>query len=529
MLLLEMKKKIKTYLVYYIVIALFIGGGYYMYANMKGQKYTATAVIQFETTDGTAPDGTEIDTDEITSSEVISNAVSSLGDAISADQIREGISVDPIVDEKEEALYEAKLDHGEEYDIINTKYKVTFSCDASNGKDYPRRVLNAVLQAYFTYYGTYHSSVNLATNSIKDIDYRGYDYLETVDTLNESIDEAMDLLAKRMDQNSEYRSTLTGYSFQDIYNEFNYIRNEESPNISAEILSNRVSKDADVLITTYKKKNTDIETQNSVEKDKIKKIEVIIDNYVNMMKQSGNASIEMDEKTLQAVFDSQGSQAWNNSADKTTEYDDLLTNYVNAETGYSTNEIEYAYNKYVIDTFSKGETAGEVEQEAVEGKIREMADQVNNLLKLFNDTNDEYNEYLGAKNLSMLTNVSVSESINVKQYTLMVTFAALLIEIVLTAVKIRANEIINVEAREESKGLDEDDDDDEVVKSSKSNQEPEVIKVDQNSLNDYRVAEEGNKEMLEKYKNELKRLELESKHLEETIYGKNTESAGGRT
>ena len=74
---------------------------------------------------------------------------------------------------------------------------------------------------------------------------------------------------------------------------------------------------------------------------------------------------------------------------------------------------------------------------------------VNTLYKILGETNEEYNEYLGAQNLCMLTNVSVAQKINTKQYTAMIAGAVFLMEILITAVMIRIRRITIEEANRE--------------------------------------------------------------------------------
>ena len=445
----KFRYKIKKFFLYYLAGSFAAGGAFYVYTQKTAQQYTASAMIEYKTDDGNAPDGTKIDTNEITGSEIITKACESIHDLQDADLVRQGISIEPIVDDKEEALYEAKLEHGEEYEIVTKQYLVSFTSDISKGRDFSRKVLNAVLQQYCVYYGTHHSSVSLAVNNIDDISYRGYDYMETMDAINESLDNAMALLSHRIDQNGTYRAASTGYSFQDLYEEFSYIRNIESPKISAEILHDRVSRDAENLITVYRKKNEDLKTNNVVDQDKLAKIKKIIDNYVAMMQESGNAKTEMDDKTLQEVFDTHGVDTWNSKADKTSEYDHLLDNYIQAKVNCDYNDIEYSYNQYVIDSFSKTEKTPANVQKRVESEIETLLQHANRMFTLFNETNEEYNEYLGAQNVAMLTNVSVAEKMNVKQYTVIVMTAVFMIEILMTAVGIRLHELV---AAEEGQG-----------------------------------------------------------------------------
>ena len=157
----------------------------------------------------------------------------------------------------------------------------------------------------------------------------------------------------------------------------------------------------------------------------------------------------MDDKTLQEVFDTHGVDTWNSKADKTSEYDHLLDNYIQAKVNCDYNDIEYSYNQYVIDSFSKAEKTPANVQKRVESEIETLLQHANRMFTLFNETNEEYNEYLGAQNVSMLTNVSVAEKMNVKQYTVIVMTAVFMIEILMTAVGIRLQELV---AAEEGQG-----------------------------------------------------------------------------
>ena len=85
----------------------------------------------------------------------------------------------------------------------------------------------------------------------------------------------------------------------------------------------------------------------------------------------------------------------------------------------------------------------------MESEIETLLQHANRMFTLFNETNEEYNEYLGAQNVSMLTNVSVAEKMNVKQYTVIVMTAVFMIEILMTAVGIRLQELV---AAEEGQG-----------------------------------------------------------------------------
>ena len=60
----------------------------------------------------------------------------------------------PIITEEDLMIQQSMLDNGElDYELNPTRYVVSFHCGVSNGKEYPRKVLNQILQEYASYYG----------------------------------------------------------------------------------------------------------------------------------------------------------------------------------------------------------------------------------------------------------------------------------------------------------------------------------------------------------------------------------------
>ena len=141
-----------------------------------------------------------------------------------------------------------------------------------------------------------------------------------------------------------------------------------------------------------------------------------------MMSESDNTDITsdyiLDDVHENYVEDENGNIQGN---DQTTEYDRLLEGYVENRTNYESNLIDQAYNEYVISVYETSYRAStEEELEAAETAIHTLVDEVNELYEILHTTNDEYNQYLGAQNISVLANVGVSESIPVGLFTLFV-------------------------------------------------------------------------------------------------------------
>ena len=65
--------------------------------------------------------------------------------------------------------------------------------------------------------------------------------------------------------------------------------------------------------------------------------------------------------------------------------------------------------------------------ESVYSDIKDLVAELNNLHTLAERTNNEYNEYLGAKNIATLSTVSVKEAVDVKLYTVIAALFLLII------------------------------------------------------------------------------------------------------
>ena len=76
--------------------------------------------------------------------------------------------------------------------------------------------------------------------------------------------------------------------------------------------------------------------------------------------------------------------------------------------------------------FSGTVTSDEETLTYIEGRIEELVNELNNLYDLVAMTNEEFNSYLGAMNISTLSSVNVTENINLVLYTL-VAFVGLFV------------------------------------------------------------------------------------------------------
>lgn len=442
---LDVFRYLKKYRTMIILLSILAGVSFFLIAQLYIQQYTAVTVIEYtgsRASEGLSPDGSDIDTSEIYATNLVSQAMKALGieyTEATTDDIRMNIQVEPVITEEDLQVQQSKLENGEkDYEFIPTRFVVSFNCGVGNGKEYPRKVLNQILQEYAVYYGKNHVNTSLAANPVSDITSKGYDYLEMAEVMDSTLENMIEHLSDKVEWNSEFRSSRTGRSFQDLLEEFEFIREVEVRQLLSEILEGRVTKDRDLLLDKYKNRNNNLEISNSAAAFEIDRIRGIIASYEDAMGEfnAGAASISesdpngedkqanaLQNNVLPDVYDD-----WNrdedgnwNPVDRTAEYDQLLIKYIEDRTLYEQNLIEKEYNNYILSVFNRAPAvSSETEQEKIREEIGSLAEKINALQSVYYETNDEYNEYLGARNIVMLSSVRVTERFPIMIFTVLI-------------------------------------------------------------------------------------------------------------
>ncbi len=432
--------------------------------------YVASEVIHYNdpaAEQGLTPTGSKLDVNEIKSSAVMSKVVDKMGltGVYSVDSLISRLSITPIPDEDKVAQKEAKLEEGEEYVYEPSTYIVSFTATNSEGDQFARTILDETLDVYFAEYSQKYVNVAPAKNVIDNIENENYDYIEIVEMIDTGVDETLTTLYQRMDQNPYYRSTKTGVSFSDLADEFNYLRHVKLSALFSKIYKNQITKNKTVLISDYTTRIDNNNILNTKEESIVEDTVAVIDAYVEKMRESGNTNITyeyiLDNVHERNLVDGSGNPI--SAGDQTVTYDELIYSWRDHNEKKEHSVIDTAYCQYVIDTFQKctgacgnneclssGQTCTQLHNENYD-QLKEEIDAeitalVSDLTLLYNTTmktNDEYNEYLGASYISVLSSASVKPSVNVNLYTLIAFFFLIILCCGSAVVLGRLGDIIN--------------------------------------------------------------------------------------
>jgi len=454
------------------------------YILSSNQKYIATAVIHYSNegaVEGLAPDGSEIDTSEIYSSSNMARAMENLGlskNTYSVDQLCSSITVTPVLKEEDIAVQEALNEQGEKTEEKPTDFIVTCtmsSRSAGSDSDLVRNLLNELLNVYFSTYSEDHINGQQISNTMKGLSVEQYDYLEVVEQIDGLLDDTFQTLNNYSLKEMYFRSAATGYSFHDLRDDFQMLKNINVYRLYSLILGNRITKDEVLLVSKYRDLIARHELTASMAGEDLEEIDKTCDAYVEKMRSSDNTSIDFNY-ILDEVYDyrrqeKDGESEWYVDVDHTVEYDTLLRSraYAMDKVGHAAVDIDYC--RFVLESFGYGEetqavpaaevpgdsgengTGESVEGEGggpadtssyqpaasyqvitskataeeVEAEINTLIARMNELFDIADKTNAEYNEYLGAQNIQMLSSVSAGAAFNMGLYMVIIAVVLLFI------------------------------------------------------------------------------------------------------
>lgn len=423
---------------------------YVVYLKLDSSNtYTASEVIHYNDVmveQGLSPSGEKFDVNEIKSSAVLSKVVERMGliGTYSVDTLISRIVITAVPDADKMAQKEAKLEEGEEYIYEPSTFIVSFTAKSYEGEEFARTVLDEILDVYFAEYSQEYVNVAPANNVIENLSNENYDYIEVLELIDNGINDTLTVLYQRMEQSPHYRSTQTGVSIDDLVGEFSYISQVKLSELFSKVYKYQVTKDKQILVSDYTTRIDSNDIANVKEESLVADVVTVIDAYVDKMRESGNTNITyeyiLDDVHEKNLIDQ------NFVSDQTVTYDELIYGWRDHNEYKEHAIIDSAYCTYVIDTFEKctGKCKnGECEhssltctalhnknyaaiEKEIDKEIEDLIDELTKLYKLTKETNDEYNEYLGARYISVLSTASVKEGINVTLYTLL-AFAFLVI------------------------------------------------------------------------------------------------------
>lgn len=414
-----------------IAVVSALSGILFFFFISSRQTYRAQIMLEFtndQAAEGLYPSGDPIDVQEIRSSSVIFNALDSIGRGDSVDSVRSRVSITPNVSEQDAAIQTAKWTSGESYDFFPTQYILTYTTARGETSTDARRMVEAVADSYIRLYSEKYVSVSKVPNSIESLQNLNYDYIEWAEIIDNFIRSERDYLTRMKNSRTTFRSSATGYSFQDLYNEYNLVYNVYLPSLYSLILDNHVTNNRDLLLSRYhyRMDRNDLAVQNYQEA--LVRVEEMIESYTEKNRdtmsyhwsEGGSKSDEAsgNNYVLGQVYDFESRD--NYSPEETT-YDAVLNRYVQLRSDIELCCTDNDYCRYVLSAFENTTATGTAaETEEVADLIALIEGKLTDLDALLTATAAEHSEVETIRNVRVRSTANVKEVTNVKLYTVMI-------------------------------------------------------------------------------------------------------------
>lgn len=425
----ELLSKYRPYIVRTLVgilsVSILSGALVYKYMEKK-QTYSAYTSIKFTNNDaknGYAYDGTLIknDIEEIKGTEVLDLAIQQAGvsDKITANFLSKHINVEEVIPDDEQKKIDAALDNGHtDYEYNPVEYKISMTSSLpETGK-----LLNSVANCYMDYYAKNHISKDSFPSDVSATlnDESTYDYIEIADIVRDNIEKMETFLSDKASENGDYHNSENGYSFNDIYNMYDYVYTTYLPKLYATILENKATKNPELLLKKLEQSTTVLNTTTKDTAEDLNNLKSMITSYSEKNKangsvQSGETGSNYDENHKDVI-----QEVYNNESNPKSTYDELFTKYISETDSKSMNATDITYNEYLEKVFKDAKIITDTAlEDNIEEQISSLLSNLNELYQYAEKNRNEYSEITSASIIKQVNTPISSRNINVKLYSIL--------------------------------------------------------------------------------------------------------------
>ncbi|MBR4200661.1 MAG: lipopolysaccharide biosynthesis protein [Oscillospiraceae bacterium] len=388
-------RKLKKYFMVWFMVAVIIGGliagGSVFFNTTSSAPVHAVVSFNYDGIEkGKNPDGTDFDWNTLKSPQIIEAALNECGLELKLlESVRRGIRIEGEIPEDSyqrlntyKNIYEnatngqlaaaqAMLD----VSWFSTQYNITFNYKESGlTRSEAVDVLNAMLNAYRDFFFKQFGYNEAMGNSLESQDYTDYDYAQAVDMFRTTLQELnryVDSLSR--DDTARFRSTVTGYTFADLKSTISSVQTLDLDLISSYLNVNNISKDKDRLQTYYEFRIQNLERQQKADEEVLEAIEKAFDSY---------------EKDQIIIFSDSNKNTESSIASE--EYDKLISQRISAQRDLSQIKSDIQYYKERLTALKNTKIGKTDKTERIEKDLEKLDKKVKDLVKLVNDTADDY-------------------------------------------------------------------------------------------------------------------------------------------
>lgn len=391
-------RKLKKYFLVWFLVSVIVGGMItglsIFFATTSSVPVRAMVSFNYDgIAKGKNPDGSNFDPNILKNPTVLESALTECNmDVELLEKVRQGINIDGIVPEDtidrltayssvfesatgKDGMTAAQAILDESW--FSTQYTLTFDFkEVGIDRSEAVQLLNSILDAYKDYFYKKFGYNEPLGSSLGALNYKDYDYAEAVDMFSDSLSKLRRYVnSLATDDTTRFRSTETGYTFADLRDTINTVKDLDLDLISSYISVNNVTKDRERVQAYYDYRIQNLSREKIEYEEKLVSLEKSIESYVkDDIYIFGNGK---DDINTQSTIASE-------------QYDKMISQKISTQSDLShvTQQIEFYKERAAA---LRRTTVGSTDKtKKVEEDLAKLNEKVVNLTQLVKETADDY-------------------------------------------------------------------------------------------------------------------------------------------
>lgn len=388
-------RKLKKYLLIWIIAAVLCIGIAVAYSMITThvQKPTLTALIGFSydgIEKGLDPNGRDFKVETIKNPNVIESALTDLNLEIEQlEYVRQGITITGITPKDTVARLTqysnvinkngniAAAEKILETTYFPTQYTVAFDYSATDFTDEEAvQLFNRILENYKVFFYQEYGYNESLGSALSVISYEDYDYTEAIDVFSNSVDTLKKYVKELADDDdTRFRSSVTGYTFDDLYEAISTVEKIDLDKISSYIVVNNLTKNKEDALAYCEYRIKTLTRQRLQYEEELEAYENSIKNY---------------EKDQMIVFGTAGEETSTQTSIASEQYDEMFKQKNIIASNLAQTKQQISYYKERQETLKSKSTGSSEKTEKIETDLKNLSDKINNLINAVSDTSEDY-------------------------------------------------------------------------------------------------------------------------------------------
>ncbi|MDE6780148.1 MAG: lipopolysaccharide biosynthesis protein [Ruminococcus sp.] len=398
-------KKLKKYVLIWIVVAVITFVAIFGVTTMDNihRKPTLRSLVSFTYNGiekGLDPAGRDFNKEMIKNPIVIERALTRLELPLDElDSIRHGITVTGIIptDAMDKILtYKNVYENANSNNLqaaqamldvsyFPTEYTVEFNYSGTSfSRNTAVEVINTILEEFKSYFFDIYGYNETLGSSVTALDIDSYDYTEATEVLKNSLDTLSTYVRQlSKDDTTRFRSYVTGYTFDDLYEAISTVKSIDLDKISSYITVNNLTKDKNTSIAYYEYRINELTRRKTSLEEQLTSVKESINDY---------------EKDQIIIFGNGTDNTNTQSTQKSQQYDDMIEQKLTLTNDLAQTKQNINYYTERRNALKQSSSSSKDKIEQVDKQLKDVNAKIESLIESVKLTADDYYENVTFQN-----------------------------------------------------------------------------------------------------------------------------------